>query len=42
MKKDWDKLIKAAEAAIQGERIITPFMNGGYVSTALETDKGNI
>lgn len=42
MKKDWDELIKAAEAAIQGERIVSPFMKGGYVSTALQTDKGNI
>ncbi len=42
MENAWDKLINAAESAVQGERIISPFMKGGYVSTALETDKGNI
>ncbi len=42
MKKDWDRLIDAAKSAIQGERIVSLFMKGGYVATALETDKGNI
>jgi len=42
MENAWDKLINAAESAVQGERIISPFMKGGYVSTALQTDKGNI
>ena len=38
----WEKLFKAAENAMQGERIISPFAKGGYVSTAISTDKGNI
>jgi len=43
MKKvSWAKLLEAAQSATQGERIISPFMEGGYVSTALLTDKGNI
>jgi len=40
--KSWDELINAARAAMQGERVISPFMKGGYVATALLTDLGNI
>lgn len=43
MKKiSWKQLVEAAENAMQGERQISPFMKGGYVSTAVLTDKGNI
>ena len=38
----WDDLVQAARDAMQGERVISPFMKGGYVSTALLTDQGNI
>ena len=37
----WEALIKVAKAAVQ-ERIITPFVKGGYVVTAIATDQGNI
>ena len=39
----WKNLIKAAEAAtVKGERIISPFVKGGYVVTVILTDKGNV
>ena len=38
----WEALIEAATKAMQGERIISPRVKGGYVSTALLTDQGNI
>jgi len=40
----WEELYKSAEGAMQGGggRTISPFAKGGYVSTAILTDKGNI
>ncbi|MCL2539856.1 MAG: cytidine deaminase [Firmicutes bacterium] len=43
MKKfDWKPLYSAAKKAQTAERTPTPFMKGGYVSTAVLTNKGNI
>ena len=43
MKKDcWNKLAESAQNAVQGERVVSTFVKGGYVSTALLTDQGNI
>ena len=38
----WKELTAKARDAIQGDRVASPCVKGGYVSTALLTDKGNV